>query len=403
MKPRIAIFGLPMRQHAHVRVSVFTNPANGSYGNLALDENNDDSGLLLGQLSEDLEIDSTYTVVIQCLGIEYYSHQAKYLGGDISHVPTLQRDRNIDEQSVAKDWDLKVWEKWNPRQDHDLGAAREKQFILSKKISVLPIWESYFREGGIDYFEKFHKLWVGLNAFATHSTTESQDGAKVFALVGTELKDRFRAVVLEASQAASKQKWREFQRATGVNHTSDIVRDELAKSCPYFDFLAAAKKSAAQIEGLHQLCDGLVFLGGSSSVFRELFQGYHTFMASEEGIVHPFNLSDAFVPPKAPSSLERYGRLLFDNPLVAIEDGTLFSIDDVFGPAYAKNRYPGQSENARFEQADPLFFRYLIMLYKFRCAYFHGDLLPTAANNMLAKAAYESLYDLMSVAVGNVQ
>ena len=125
-------------------------------------------------------------------------------------------------------------------------------------------------------------------------------------------------------------------------------------------------------------------------------------MASLDGIAEDLDFADAFCYPKAPASVSRIGRLLFHTPFADNSSGSLFELKDFFGTEYAKNPYSGQMkkngnpnvEKQMYERMHPLLFRYLNLLYDFRCAYFHGELPITEHNNQLAKYAYQSLREL---------
>ena len=119
-------------------------------------------------------------------------------------------------------------------------------------------------------------------------------------------------------------------------------------------------------------------------------------MASEQGIVETFDLAQAFQPTKSPESTVRIGRLVYHNPFESNNPGTLFNLENYFGVDYSNGPYSGQAQQKLkdWEIIDPLFFKYLLVLYKFRCAYFHGDLSPNRQNDKLAKSAYQSLYEI---------
>ena len=98
---------------------------------------------------------------------------------------------------------------------------------------------------------------------------------------------------------------------------------------------------------------------------------------------------------KAQNRLKRYGRLIYHNPYTSQASGSLTKIEDYFGANYENDPYMGaghQLEN--WERVDPLFFRYLELIYQFRCDYFHGDLPMNSVNNELARTAYLSLYEI---------
>ena len=141
-------------------------------------------------------------------------------------------------------------------------------------------------------------------------------------------------------------------------------------------------------------------LGGipnkGNDIFRDIFLKYHKYMASEQGIVDSFNLSNAFTSPKSPESIIRKGKLIYHNLFLSNDAETLFDLEEYFGTTYASQPYQSQipQKLKDWEIIDPLFFKYLFVLYKFRCAYFHGELSLTEQNNELAKAANQSLYKL---------
>lgn len=203
----------------------------------------------------------------------------------------------------------------------------------------------------------------------------------------------------------SAENWRVLQNATGVNMTSDIVRDEIALKVTWIDFLENAKMAKGTFADISKELDGLIFLNNTAEgVFRDVFGRYHKYMASSEGMPHPFNMADGFCAPRAPESVNRFGRLVFHNPFKASADGNLFALGDYFGAEYADNPYAGQADNTLkvWEEIDPLFFRYLHVLYKFRCAYFHGDLPLSKQNSELARTAYQSLHELFSAILYDV-
>jgi hypothetical protein len=279
-----------------------------------------------------------------------------------------------------------------------MGLELEKSYILSKKISVAPIWESYYAESKIDYLEKFHKLWIGLNSFASQFSNETGDKNKILALVNSDLQKDFNSKIGSLSNLESEQKLRRLQQATGINMTSQIVRDEINKSLSVIDFLELSKNASGLFSDIATELEGLVFLdkNGGKETFQNIFLHYHEYMASEQGILEEYNIAQAFESPYSPESVIRIGRLVYHNPFNLNTAGTLFNLEDFFGVRYAAQPYNGQAiaKIREWEMADPLFFKYLLVLYKFRSAYFHGELPPNSQNDELAKAAYLSLYEL---------
>lgn len=398
MRPRIALFGLPPVSTGKLTIWVFAGPVGNSFGHEIYRANNDESGKILDYVLADIEIGCTVTIRIMSSGICEYSRALQFNGADISHVPNFRKETNTTERDVSTDWDINLWRKWNAGTQHEDGLTEEKQCLMSRAISIAPVWESYYSDSNIDYLEKFQKLWIGLNAYATHWSTESQDKTRILALVSSDLRREFHRTLSRVASQESAEKWITLQQATGLNMTSDIVRDEIATTCCGLDFLEQAKLAIGTFSDIAEQLQGLVFLDSEAGkeVFRSVFLKYHEFMASEEGIVQPFNLADAFSEPRAPRSVKRFGRLIFHNPQLTSDPGNLFSLADYFGSIYATAPYQGQT-NAQlraWETIDPLFFRYLHVLYKFRCAYFHGDLPPNKQNNELARTAYQSLHEI---------
>ncbi|MEN8185497.1 MAG: hypothetical protein ABFR05_00050 [Bacteroidota bacterium] len=398
MKPRIALFGLPPLSSGEIKIWAFANPSGGSAGDEIFQSANNEGGKILDFAHTDVELGCTITIRIMSSGICEYSHEIIYNGADISHVPNFRKETNTTEKDVSKDWDINLWKSWNPQKEHHDGLEDEKKFIMLKIISVAPLWESYYADSNIDYLEKFHKLWIGLNSFASQYSTETGDKNKILALVQSDLRQEFNMKISSLTNQKSADKWRELQRGTGLNMTSEIVRDEINTTCSSFDFLELAKTATGLFSDISKELDGLIFLDKNigKDVFRDIFSRYHQYMASAEGIVHPFILSEAFANPRAPESIVRIGRLVFHNPYLSSDPGNLFNLGDYFGSDYSADTYLGQSiqKLKDWEIIDPLFFKYLLVLYKFRCAYFHGDLPPNRQNNELAKSAYQSLYEI---------
>jgi len=393
MKPRIAIFGLPKASKGHLKVCVFASLSENTAETQIFQSSNNETEIILENITHDIEIDSFVTIRIMSSGLCEYSHKFNYRGADISLVPIFIKEMDTNQAQVSTDWNISEWNQWNPNTQHHRGLAKEKQYLASKEISIVPIWESYYSESNIDYFEKFQKLWIGLNSFATYSTGENQDKKKILALVNSPLRQSFNRQLLSVQNQNSADKWRRLQHTTGLDMSSDIVRDEIASSCTIFDFLKYAKLSISIFSDIKLELNGLVFLDSDNDIFRSIFAKYYQYMASEEGIVERVDFAEAFTFPKAPTAVKRIGMLVFHDALFSNQAGTMTSLEDFFGSSYASNPYQGQmnSQLRSWEMVDPLFFRYLLVLYKFRCAYFHGDMPLNGPNNKLAQTAYQSL------------
>jgi len=400
MKPRIAIFGLPPLSTGEISIWIYKNPTTRHYGEEVFHSKNDETGIIFDYSHSEIELGNEITFVMMSSGICEYSQRIVYKGTDISHVPNFQKETNTSDREVSRNWNLDAWRSWNPIESNRIGLETEKSYILSRKISVAPIWESYYAESKVDYLEKFHKLWIGLNSYASQFSNETGDKNKILALVNSNLRTEFNSKLNNLSNLPSEQKWRTLMQGIGVNMTSEIVRDEINKSNSCIDFLELAKNASGLFSDVSAQLDGLVFLdkGNGKIVFQDVFSQYHQYMASEQGIVEPFVLANAFQPTKSPESTVRIGRLVYHNPFESNLPGTLFNLESYFGLDYSNAPYVGQVQQKLkdWEMIDPLFFKYLFVLYKFRCAYFHGDLSPNKQNDELAKSAYQSLYEIFA-------
>lgn len=399
MKPRIALFGLPPKSTGQLKIWLYADTGGSGNPHQIYQANNDESGKILDYVTANIQIGCTVTIRIMSSGICEYSHTLQFNGADISHVPNFKKEINTSEDDVSKDWDLNLWQRWNANKQHEEGLAEEKQCLMSRTISVVPVWESYYTDTYIDYFEKFQKLWIGLNAYATHWSSETQDKKKILDLVNSGLRQEFNRILSQVATQKSAEKWMTLQQETGVNMTSDIVRDEIASSCHGLDFLEQAKSAIGTFFDIYGQLNGLVFLDSEEGkeIFRNIFRKYHEFMASPEGISQTFNLAEAFSEPRAPHSVKRIGRLIYHVPYLSTDPGNLFSLSDYFDSRYVATPYQGHTDPQlqAWEAIDPLFFRYMHVLYKFRCAYFHGDLPSNTQNNELARTAYQSLHEIM--------
>ena len=398
MRPRIAVFGLPERTKGKLKISVHLGGSDGCLGNEVFASENDESGRVEGCASDDIDIDAEITVVIVSSGIVYYDHTEVYRGADISHVPILQKERITSDREVAGDWNIGAWREWDPADTHREGVKAENIALAQRDIVKVPIHDSYYYESRIDYTERFHKLWIGLNAYASNRASKGKygDQLKILSLVDTPLSGAFEEQVKSVCDSESADVYRALQGASGLDTTCDVVRDEIIRSCAVFDFFSCAKRSREMQSECAGELNGIAVLStrGAGGVFLDIVKKYREYMASESGMASRADMRMAFVAPLAPKSVERHGRILFHRPYECNQDGKLYGISDYFGSEYGRNPYRGAKEGSpkrKYEGKNPLFFRYLSLLYQFRCLYFHGDLAVTEQNNELARAAYSSL------------
>ena len=310
---------------------------------------------------------------------------------------------NTCEDEVSEGWQLEYWRQWHPRSANQKGLQDEKEAIRNREISVDYVWVSYYFDSNIDYIEKFLKLWIGFNAYATHETGQEKDGRKFLALVNSPVRSRFWSLFHSIRDEKSESKWSSLQASTGINMSSEILRDEIGRSCSVLQFLANAKGSDGAFSKCKSELDGLIFLneGVGRDVFRNIVAKYYDHTASAAGIMEPFDLRQAFSKPLMPDAVSRHGALLFHDPNGRVSAGSLFTLSDIFGDSYASSPCSSQPQTpfSDWESTDPLFFRYIKILYEFRCLLFHGDLPPTRTNNDLAMFAYLSLRDLFPAIV----
>ena len=398
MKPTIAIFGLPASTKGRITICVHSGGNGNLKGEEVFKSSNDESGEVFGSPTKEIEVGSQVTITIMSLGIVCYESSFTFLGGDISCVPFFQKDLHIAKKSVAKDWNMDAWTTWNPSDSHTHGVEAETQAVVSRRICKVPIQESYYHESRIDYTEKFHKLWIGLNGFCKVSSPEKYDKLRVLSLVESPLANRFDSLVSSSEDEESAKRYSKIQKAIGLDMNSNIVNDEIGRTNSVFEFFSNVKSHPSIFEKNSLEINGISFLSTHSSenLFFDIFTRYHDYMASEEGIVTTFGLNDAFQAPFAPSSIKRYGKLLFHDPFQDNSNGRLFGLINFFGQIYAEKPYIGQEnrQHQAYEKVNPLFFRYLNLLYVFRCAYFHGDLPVTEQSNELARSAYTSLREI---------
>ena len=67
MKPRVAIFGLPPHRHAKLKIEVFANSTGNFRGQRILSTTNNDSGMVLEYVDEDIDIGADITIVYNLL------------------------------------------------------------------------------------------------------------------------------------------------------------------------------------------------------------------------------------------------------------------------------------------------------------------------------------------------
>ncbi|ODB94966.1 hypothetical protein A3194_20090 [Candidatus Thiodiazotropha endoloripes] len=406
MKPQITILGLPRIPNTTISITLYKYEKDNSKGILVCNLLYTTRGRAVGTANDPVEIGTTLKISIISSGTKEYEHYIIYNGApDICHVPYLEKETDTDITQISIDWNIDSWNKWIPSEDYELGKKLEAKYVIERSISITPLWHSYYIESDINYFEHFHKLWIGLNSFATHNTNATYDREKFMALTKSEpVKMLFYSSLYKTSYEHLKTRWECIQSITGHDMSMEICRDELSANCSIIDFFENAKKCAnIYFQKHNQKLDGLAII---DSLTSDKDNQTITIGSQLDQYINPTDTKTVSLPSIAlnnslkPDSVERHGRLLFHNPYISSETfnlfGFRFNLGDYFGAEYSQSPYNGeQKEKYRsLESSDPLLYRYLDLLYTFRSSYFHGDLASTTNNNKLARSAYESLREI---------
>ncbi len=397
MNPKIYLFGIPTSEKFDLLITVHHDIGDRTLGTLISSTSNNSEGTMIIQVEEDINIGDIINLTVMCSCLKPYQRELKFMGGDISHVLALEQETNANKTIVEKDCDYEKWQQWNPTVENDDGVRKQNQYMSSNKINTEPLWTTYYESSKIDYLERFHRLWIGLNAYSSYHSQYNQDGKKIFDLVNTQsIKDKFNTSINYNRYIDVSNQLLQLQTATGLDTTSNILRLDITNSNPIIDFLEQCKLHYKAIGVTENLVNDFIFLDKEDgiNIFNTLYIKYHTYITSSQGIPHASNFSEIFDDVKSPKSIQQIGRLVFRNHLESDDDGSLFEMSDFYDANILDNLYSGINGNQAFEQIDTLFFRYLFLLYKFRSAYFHGDFILNHENNELAQSAYLSLLEI---------
>jgi len=397
MNPKIYLFGIPTSDKFDLSIRVHHDIGDRTLGTLISSTSNNSEDTMTIQVEEDINIGDIINLSVLSSYLAPYTRELKFMGGDISHVLALEKETNGDNQIIEQSDNYEQWQQWNSTTQNDDGVRKQNQYMSSNKINTEPLWTTYYESSKIDYLERFHRLWIGLNAYSSYHSQYSKDGKKIFDLVNIQsIKDKFHSSInfnryIDVSHQLSL-----IQTATGVDTSSDILRLGITNSNPIIDFMEQCKLHYKAIGVTKNLVNDFIFLDKEDgiNIFNPLYKKYHEYIASSQGMAYASNFSEIFDDIKSPKSIQQIGRLVFRYHLESDDDGSLFEMSDFYDADTLSDLYSGINGNQAFEQIDALFFRYLFLLYKFRSAYFHGDFILNHENNELAQSAYLSLLEI---------
>jgi len=401
MKPTIYLFGIPTFEKTDLIITIFhkinDGSINGNFGDLIYETRDNSKNMLIVQSDTDIKIGDIVTFSVMSSGIVPYQRKVSFKGGDISHVFNFKKETNTNKKDIESGWDYGDYQMWNPNTLYTEAIELQNQYISNNKINTEPLWKIYYESSKIDYLERFHRLWIGLNAYASYHSQHNEDGKKIFDLVNVQvIKDKFYNLIKYNRYTDISNQLLRLNESTGVDTTSNVLRLNITNSNHIIDFMEQCKLHYKTVGVTENLVNDLIFLDKKNgiNIFDALYRKYHEYISSSQGIVYPCNFSEIFDDIKSPKSIHQIGRLVFRNHLKSDDDGSLFKMNDFYESNTLDNFYSGINGNQNFEQIDTLFFRYLFLLYKFRSAYFHGDFILNHKTNKLAKFAYLSLLEI---------
>lgn len=281
--------------------------------------------------------------------------------------------------------------------------------------------KQYMDVSTIDWLGPFSNLWVGFNCWYKALSPGLGDLQGVLK-VAEHVKARkaFEDDMEYANEIDPfiRQQLRDYATVkTAENTTSyrDTTGTEFRLLCentnPVIDFLELAQLNPA----LKQHCKGVAFLKpGEDELFKYLYLNYKKMMTDR--------MWESFDAHSISTELQgmgvnHYGRLLIHD-LQTVGSSPIGDLNYLFGAGYSglltRIRNKTRSQLRRelrninnsviwscklVEGGDP-FKRYLLVLYKFRSAYFHGNLDPSNSDTqLLACNAYLSLRSIMEKSI----
>lgn len=283
--------------------------------------------------------------------------------------------------------------------------------------------KDYLKISYVDWLGPFSNLWIGFNCWyktISRNATDLEGALKIASNVkaqnafSNDMQEINRISNYLVEQLRLLATVRTNDNNVSVRDTTTIeFRLRCMNSNPAIDFLYYA--SQHPLLKIH--CKGIIFLNpGNDPVFANLHQKYHALMASEHYITNAFN-AEEISQFLYGMGITHYGRLLIHDLNTKVPS-KICNLNEIFGAGFtgllgqiqniSKTQLRKKLKNINesvlwscklVEGGDP-FKRYLLVLYKFRSAYFHGSMSPTdPLTQVIAKNAYLSLRSIMERSV----
>lgn len=278
----------------------------------------------------------------------------------------------------------------------------------------------YLINSRVDYLAHFGQAWIAFNALYNAGGRTNTEIQRVMATcVGSNAEVEFKKSLTDLSvidpyiedqvdslrtctcAGANNQQYTYSHDTTGFKFrlASTAENDEIR----FF-------RACSHLPVLKPYCDGLAFFQPTSErdpLFRRLYRAYKSHMATSAQIVNSYNAGDISAHLSA-IGIERHGRLLFHNLTATKGAQSIYTLEQVLGKPYAQRvakirtlrsmKAAGKiSLDAQYRARGlSLFERFLLVMYQFRSAYFHGDLMPNSAKvQEAARLAHSCLTTLI--------
>ena len=288
-------------------------------------------------------------------------------------------------------------------------------------MKTKPLIKQYLDISYVDWLGPFSNLWVGFNCWYKTISPTLGDQEGVLQISKHPKASKAFSDDMEGANEIDKYVKNELRNLGTIDIPNqgtsyrDTTGAEFRMLCektnPAIDFLALAYNHPK----LKHHCRGIVFLKpGVDPVFKDLYFNYKRWMMTrmwERFDAHRISTELQNI------GIKHYGRMLIHD-LKTKGSSPVGSLNDIYGKGYTgliskvsnctKSQLRKKTKDLDksvvwscklAEGGDP-FKRYLLILYKFRSAYFHGDLEPRSkVTQELAKNAYLSLRSIMERAV----
>lgn len=278
--------------------------------------------------------------------------------------------------------------------------------LMASKIST------YFKSGQIDYLSHFGTTWIGFNDWYNLKSNASTETQRVIDSVASNagIAKAFNALLAQSNNTDSfltktleDLGYFEYKDTQGnpVKTQRDVTGTKLRlrcnNTCDVFEFLYHAKQNHHL---RHYLVGAKLFnnLSISDPLFKKLYLEYKRHMI--EHMYLPYDALNGVSSNLDNINIQTYGRLLFFNLENQSYAPSIYTYDQIFGKGFSakiaklgssqkklKSTYTGAKLDsllsAKQAKGKSLLELTSLVLYKLRCAYFHGDLDPNSAKNQV--------------------